>query len=157
MDRPELTKRQQKIMVLIGQKKPEECDTIEKHVRKKAAELSFQIEQTSGQLSSLREQVSQMEKDLQIYIGKFLATAELAEEHSMSKAKIAMENAPKCSGCGVPFPGDPSIAQDGELLCGPCSEKKNAEDSADTGQPNPPAEEEHPPSSADKPEEGASA
>lgn len=158
MDRPELTQRQQQIMMLIGKKKPDECDAIEKHVRKKGAELSFKIEQASGQLSNMKEQVAQLEKDIQIYIGKFLATAELAEEHSMEKMKEASENAPKCSGCGAPFPGDPAMLDGSDaILCGACSEKKNAEDAADPGQPDPPAEEEHPQSSADQPEEGASA
>ena len=166
MPKPDLTTRQQQIMMMIGNKKPADCDSVETHVRKKVAELSHQLEQSNVIVHTLEDQLEQSKKNQQILLGKFLGVAELAEDHSMEKVR----SQPKCSKCGVPYPGDPKLTEGGILTCEACSKKVQdaeadqkvqtlqsqvevkEESSDDSGQPDPAQEEEHPEGSPEEPE-----
>ena len=172
MLKPDLTARQQQIMMMIGNKKPADCDSVETHVRKKVAELSHQLEQSNARVHNLTDQLEQAKRNQQILLGKFLAVAELAEDHSMEKVK----SRPKCSQCGASFPGDPKLAEGGVLTCDVCLKKaqdaekpqptqeennleacskkvQDAEESPnDPGQPDPAQKEERPEASTEEPE-----
>lgn len=83
---PQMTDSQNRIMVAMQSKKPEELDPFERQMRTQAGRLSMQIDQLGSLVNNLKDKLEKAEKEQTTLVGEFQGVVMAVEAYHNAKA-----------------------------------------------------------------------